>query len=85
FVDVNTAMSLSKDEILGKSVEPKLSEEINMKLKNQLDYLTERSFWQALKTFYKRDIVLILLCLFCGMGIWEIIRTILKAAGVNLP
>jgi len=50
FVDINRSKSISGNEVLGESVEPNLSDNIDMKLQNYLNYLTERSFWQSLKT-----------------------------------
>ena len=56
FVDINKFRSMPKNEVLGKSVNPKLAKEIDQKLKNELDYLTERKFWESLRTYYKKDL-----------------------------
>ena len=85
FVDINKFHSMSKDEVLGQSIQPKLAKKINAKLKNELDYLTERKFWESLRAYYKKDLGLILLSLGCGAGLYAIIRAILVASGVNLP
>lgn len=84
FIDVNKRTSIGDNEIYGSSVKPKLEETLNAELLNQLDYLTERSFWESMQT-RKKDLALMLLSMGCGIGLYSIIRAIASTLGFYLP
>jgi len=85
FIDVNARKSLSDEQVLGESVKPELAKDLDAKLQNKLDYLTERSFWESLRAYYKKDLALILLSMGCGMGLYSVMRAIASIFGYYLP
>lgn len=88
FIDLNARRSISdeklKGEAEGKSIKPELEKELDVKLMNKLDYLSESSFWESLN-LRKRDIVELLLSMGCGIGLYSIFRVILSMYGYYLP
>lgn len=84
FIDVNKRTSMNETEIFGSSVKPTLKEELDAKLLNQLNYLSERSFWEAMQT-RKRDLALMLLSMGCGIGLYSVMRAIASMLGFYLP
>jgi len=84
FIDINKRTSIGETEILGSSVKPELRETIDAKLLNQLDYLTERSFWEAMQS-HKKDLALIFLSMGCGIGLYSVIRAIASMFGFYMP
>jgi len=84
FIDVNKRTSMNETEIFGSSVKPELREELDAKLLNQLDYLTEKSFWEAMQS-HRKDLALILLSMGCGIGLYSVMRAIASMFGFYLP
>ena len=84
FVDVNARKSIKEEQVLGKSIKPELAKELDAKLQNKLDYLTERSFWEAMQT-RKKDLALMLLSMGCGIGLYSVMRAIASIFGYYLP
>ena len=91
FIDLNARKSISdeklnieKEDVEGKSIKPELKKDLDVKLMNKLDYLSESSFWESLN-YRKRDIVEILLSMGCGIGLYSIFRVILSMYGYYLP
>ena len=88
FIDLNARKSISdeklKGEDEGKSIKPELEKDLDVKLMNKLDYLSEASFWESLN-LRKRDIVELLLSMGCGIGLYSIFRVILSMYGYYLP
>lgn len=69
----------------GESKELHSNEPIDEKMKSSLDFLIERSFWQALLMRYKIPLLQILIFMLAGIGIYAVVRMILQAFGVQLP
>ena len=84
FIDVNKRQSIDETEIHGKSISPKLAKELDAKLKNKLDYLSEASYWESLN-LRKRDVIETLITMGCGIGLYSIFRVILAMYGYYLP
>ena len=84
FIDVNSRKSLSDEQIHGGSISPKLAKELDAKLENKLDYLSEASYWESLNV-RKRDFVEMLITMGCGIGLYSIFRVILAMYGYYLP
>lgn len=91
FIDLNARKSISdknlgvkKEEVKGKSIKPELKKDLDVQLMNKLDYLSEASFWEALK-LRKRDVVETLITMGCGIGLYSIFRVVLSMYGYYLP
>ena len=93
FIDLNARKSISDkdlgvkkevEEAEGKSIKPELKKDLDVQLMNKLDYLSEASFWEALK-LRKRDIVETLITMGCGIGLYSIFRVVLSMYGYYLP
>jgi len=84
FIDVNSRKSIDKEQIHGESVSPELAEELDVKLENKLDYLSEASYWESLN-IRRRDVVEMLITMGCGIGLYSIFRVILAMYGYYLP
>jgi len=93
-VDVALRCSVSKNpktlgalrnKIEGKSIILHSDTPINEKLKNKLDYMTERSFWQALMIKVRTPLLWVLIYMLSGMGFYSFIRMLLQAMGYHLP
>ena len=84
FIDENARQTIGEEEIHGKTIKPRLKRELDAKLMNRLDYLTESSFWEFLNT--KRwDIIQLLVSMGCGIGLYSILRVILATYGYYMP
>jgi len=88
FIDLNSRKSISDEklgiEAEGKSIKPELEKDLDAKLMNKLDYLSESSFWESLN-YRKRDIVEMLITMGCGIGLYSIFRVVLAMYGYYLP
>ena len=84
-VDVATRTSKSPEEPEGISVRLHSDGELDEELANRLDYLTERTFWNALMLRLRLPFATILLCMLAGAGVYAVIRMILGACGLHVP
>jgi len=91
FIDLNSRKSISdkdlnikKEEIKGESIKPNLKKDLDIKLMNKLDYLSESAFWDSLN-LKKRDIIETAITMCCGIGLYSIFRVVLAMYGYYLP
>jgi len=75
FVDLASKQTLS----------PQLKPEPDTQLLNRLDYLSERSFWQALLSKQKIPLGTILIYMLAGSGLLYLLRIVFYAAGIYVP
>ena len=75
FVDLASKQSLS----------PQLRPEPDAQLMNRLDYLSERSFWQALLSKQKIPATAILTYMLAGAGLLYLLRIIFYSCGIYVP
>jgi len=68
-----------------QTLAPQLKPEPDAQLMNRLDYLSERSFWQALLSKQKIPIGTILLYMLAGAGMLYLLRIIFHACGIYVP
>jgi len=79
-IDLNTHTSVGKVEVEGNSIN--LDSKKNIKLINQIQYVTQRANWEAHQRKMKMSIWAQLILIFCGMGILFFITSILRSLGV---
>jgi len=84
FIDLNSRKSMSNKDIFGKSIKIKTQKDLDVKLMNKLDYLSESSFWESLN-YRKRDIAETLITMGCGIGLYSVFRLVLAMYGYYLP
>ncbi len=67
---------------VGSSVKLHSDGEVDAKEENKLNFFIEESFWRALIGKTKTPLVRLLIHLFCGIGLWHLIRVILISLGL---
>lgn len=60
------------------------NESLDLKIANQLDYLTEKAFWDDLRERRKIDYKVIILTFVAGIGGYHLIVLFLRACGINV-
>jgi len=78
-IDLNQHISIGEIEAEGMSIN--LNSEKNIKIINQIQYVTQRANWEAHLKRLKMSIWAQLTLIFCGMGILFLVTSILKSLG----
>lgn len=67
---------------VGSSVKLHSDGEVDAMEENKLNFFIEKSFWQALMEKAKTPVLRLVIHLFCGVGLWHLLRVILISLGL---
>jgi len=82
-IDLSNHTSINEQKVNGTSVNPN-SDEKDIKTINQIQYVTQKSNWEAHLRKMKMSIWTQLILIFCGMGILFFAESLLRAMGAVL-
>ena len=80
-IDLGMHISIGEN-IKSEGVSIDLNSRKNMKIINQIQYLTQRRVWEAHQKKGKISIWAQLILIFCGMGIFYFITSIVRSLGI---